>query len=354
MFFGCLALLFINGITCAEPDVETDPMTFNFQQEDLTKFWGYGNGVVTYGPDGATMNFDINNRNEKVVRIQSKKRYFQGHFSAIMKTADCSPQPNAGLNTGYFVFFNNQSDTNQNGLIDNSEIDFEFLCGDPSLVYISIYTDFEDRRVQYKTYRLVNIRTGTVVTSYRVENTTWTRIPTTDTFTPIPNFDPGLKFYEYGFDWLPTGVNFWMRDLDDPDTVLELWNYTAPAGIVLPSSPAYYLATLRQTTWAPPTNPTATEWPTFDPKVYIKEYKYIPYDPNTVTNNAILANEIQQVPANLDDLPKNTKTEEKLDMKKYMIIGVSVVIAAIGSVMIAKVIKRKDNISPKENRDIEL
>lgn len=278
-------LLWLQFSLSAEPDVITKPMTFRFNKEDRSKFFGNANGNVTYGRDGATMNFDINNRSVRVTRLQSRQRYFHGHYSAIMKTADCSSQPNTGLNTGYFVFFNNKTDTNQNGMIDNSEIDFEFLCGDPSLVYLSVYSDFENHDVLYKTNRLVNIRTGKIIQSYRVENKTWKRLPRTETFTPIADFNPGLKFYEYGFDWLPGGVNFWMRDLDDPGTILHLWNYSAPSGDWMPSSPSYYLATLRQTAWTPPTNRNATEWPTFHPQVHIKEFKYFPYSPKSNSNS---------------------------------------------------------------------
>lgn len=276
IFLVCILLAFC---TAAEGPVSTEPMVFDFKKQDNDMFFSYGNGNVDYGPEGATLNFDKENRDQNTVRVQSRKRYFRGHFSAILKTADCTEQPNAGLNTGYFVFFNNKSDINHNGINDNSEIDFEFLCADPTSIFITVYSDHDNTSVQYKTYRLVNIRTGKVDSYYRIENTTWIKIPTTDTFPAIPDFHPGKKFFEYGFDWFPNGVNFWMRDLDSPDTVLYLWNYTAPPGVWMPPSPTYYIYSTRHTTWTPATNKDANEWPTFDAKSYVKEFRYNPLSP---------------------------------------------------------------------------
>lgn len=266
------------------PPIDPGPMVDNFTVDKKDLFWAHGNGNFEYTEDGGIMSFNKSDHSDETSRIQSRKLYFHGHYSSIIKTADCSSQPNAGLNTGYFVFFNNKTDVSGNGLIDNSEIDFEFLCADPTSIYITVYSDFENSTVQYKVFRLVNITTGKVIQYYRVENSTWIKLPITDEFQAIPDFHPGKKFYEYGFDWRPRSVNFWMKDLER-NTTMYLWNYTAPDSYDMPILPTYYLYTVRHTTWTPITNRNATEWPTFDPKAYVKEFTYFPLEKDNEDND---------------------------------------------------------------------
>src|SRR5262245_13066862 len=55
--------------------------------------------------------------------LQSPTLYKYGTFEARMKTADCSSQPTTGIVSGFFTYVNDGTDTNGNGVADNSEID---------------------------------------------------------------------------------------------------------------------------------------------------------------------------------------------------------------------------------------
>src|SRR5258706_13594148 len=59
---------------------------------------------------------------------QSKVLYQYGSFSTRLKAANCSGQPLAGVVTGYFPYFDDGTDYDGDGIPDNSEIDFEWLC----------------------------------------------------------------------------------------------------------------------------------------------------------------------------------------------------------------------------------
>jgi hypothetical protein len=190
-------------------------------------------------------------------QIQSTALYTSGTFSTKLKTADCSAQPNAGVVTGFFTFFNDGTDLDRDGLDDNSEIDFEWLCAKPEEIYLTMWTDFEESTgAQERVLRYINLQTGVIrrqcffrrfgfqncedLTNAPNEN-----MPTT--ITPIDDYAPHQKFYEYGFTWSTSRVQWWVVDLSvQPPRTIILWDYRRPDRI--PTRAARYLTNIWHTT----------------------------------------------------------------------------------------------------------
>lgn len=74
--------------------------------------------------------------------VLTRNSFASGTFSARLRTVDCSGQADVGAVTGLFTFFRDGSDQNGDGLPDNSEIDFEWLCADSSFLFLGLWTDF--------------------------------------------------------------------------------------------------------------------------------------------------------------------------------------------------------------------
>jgi Glycosyl hydrolases family 16 len=205
--------------------------------------------------------------------ITSNTLYRYGSFGTRMRTADCSGQDHPGVVTGTFTYAPGHSDANDNGVSDNDEIDIEFLCAQPDVVYLSIWTDYsETGNSLRKISRAINLRTGKVLsTCYLVaygsaclpilpgENSP-TGVP------PIPGFNSATQFATYSFDWQPDHVTF--NAYDGSGRKLLLWDYRGPRSRI-PGQPSSLMQNVTHTKTWDPLNGPAHNQPTADTSAYI-------------------------------------------------------------------------------------
>ena len=199
------------------------------------------------------------------VEIASNNPGFRyGRFSTRMKTANCTGQKRAGVVTGVLTYSPDDSDANGNGLPDNHEIDIEVLCGQPEVVWMSLWTDYDEltdtpRRIS----RAVNLRAGTVI--YNCYLLTWLgrcepllpgeNSPTA--LTPVPGFNSATQFHSYTFDWQPNRVRFCLTDAQGRRILL--WDYEGPASRI-PQKPSMFLQNVWHTrTWNPFNGPSRNQ-----------------------------------------------------------------------------------------------
>src|SRR5690349_10670363 len=95
--------------------------------------------------------------------LQSTDVFTYGTYEARFKTADCSSQPNSGVITGFFTYLNDGTDQDGNGVKDNIEIDFEWLCAEPNVMWMTMWTDFQESPLAMKrVYRELDLSTGQI------------------------------------------------------------------------------------------------------------------------------------------------------------------------------------------------
>jgi hypothetical protein len=198
-----------------------------------------------------------------------------GTYWARVKTANCSNQPKAGVVTGVFTYFNDGSDSNGNGLPDNSEIDFEWLCARPEVIHLSIWTDYlESNPPQLRVvYRTINIKTGVILMECYREAfgqcqplSTAEKQPTS--ITPLPSYDSVNKYYEYGLIVEPNRVRFLMVD---NGVTYTWWDYRGPTARI-PKQPMHFMHNVWHTNdWYPIDDPNgeAVQKPTSPVNAYV-------------------------------------------------------------------------------------
>jgi beta-glucanase (GH16 family) len=145
-----------------------------------------------------------------------------------------------------------------------SEIDFEWLIADPSIIYIGTWTGPEGKLKRIG--RTINLAKGIIYnTGYR-EGHGGQNIPLTgmqnqpETIAPIDGYDASAKFYTYGFDWYPDRITWWLID-PASNKKLVLWDYKGSlTGI--PQHASYYRMNFWHTdAWSVQTNPLSLERP---------------------------------------------------------------------------------------------
>jgi len=221
------------------------------------------------------------------------QQYQFGAYWSRVKAGNCSNQPRAGVVTGIFTYYNDGQDRNGNGVVDNLEIDFEFLCASPYIVHLSIWTDYEDKPAgtEFKqVYRTINLRTGQIISQCYRERFGYCGVGSPDEnyelTTPeeasppsvqaIPGFDSSTEYYEYGILYEEARVAFILRNQGGQEYLL--WDYRNATRIPKVHTMHYLLNLWHTNNWWPedkdetyaerPTVPVwaSVDWSTFTPE----------------------------------------------------------------------------------------
>jgi beta-glucanase (GH16 family) len=74
--------------------------------------------------------------------ISTRQFFRYGTFRSRLEPARCTP--NEEVVSAMFLYAKDGRDTNQNGLSDVQELDFQILCGRPSFIVLTAWSDYED------------------------------------------------------------------------------------------------------------------------------------------------------------------------------------------------------------------
>ena len=217
--------------------------------------------------------------------ISTPKMTHFGTYSARIRVPDVKDvQPNIGVVVGYFTY----RFTRGYGL---SEIDFEWLIADPTLIYIGTWTsDPNNLGNLQRVGRTINLATGQILyTNYRSYHdgnrnhdfaSSDDAALTPRTIPAITGYDASKQFYVYGFDWYPNRLTWWIEHPDTGEKII-LWDYqgTTPNFSGIPQPPTTYLLNFWHTNdWSVDTNPRSKEAPKYPYFLEIDWMKYEPYD----------------------------------------------------------------------------
>ncbi len=195
-----------------------------------------------------------------------------GKYSARLKVPDVrSEQPNVGAVVGYFTY-------NMDDVLGLSEIDYEWLIADPSVIYVGTWTG--PRGALKRIGRTINLAKGTIYgTTYR-EGHQGTPHPLTglqnqpETIEAIDGYDASSRFHTYGFDWYPDHLRWWMLHPATSDTVV-LWDYRGSQQGIPQNESKYRLNFWHTNEWSVVTNPNSLEKPL---KPYELEADWMTYE----------------------------------------------------------------------------
>lgn len=170
--------------------------------------------------------------------IRTADPYGYGTFEARLRTGKASRR--TGLVSGFFTYFNDGTDHDLDGLIDNHEIDFEFLAAEPSCIYMTVWTEYEDGvgGEQFrKTTRKVDLKTGQVWQTPAGGEGSYDLVEEA----PLPwtarRFGASRAYAKYRFTWSAGSVEYAI-DLEDGVGWRTLWTLAGAADAIVPSIPA--------------------------------------------------------------------------------------------------------------------
>jgi hypothetical protein len=195
-----------------------------------------------------------------------------GTYSARLKVPDVrNNQPNTGAVVGYFTY-------HVDSAFGLSEIDFEWLIADPTIVYVGTWTGFNGKLKRIG--RTINLAKGVIYNTVYKEGHNGQSIPLTgvqnqpERISAIEGYDASSKFYTYGFDWYPDRLRWWIIDPRNGKKIV-LWDYRGSQVGIPPNRTKYRMNFWHTNNWAVETNSNAIERPLHP---YELEVDWMSYD----------------------------------------------------------------------------
>jgi hypothetical protein len=241
----------------------TSPEHFSYasggNQADFTRAFGVDSPTE---PGTSVMSFKIDPNDPagagRGPEIISNEFTHYGTYSARLRVPDVrGDQPNVGAVVGYFTY-------HMDSVFGLSEIDFEWLIADPSIIYVGTWTG--PSGALKRIGRTINLAEGTIYgTTYR-EGHQGARQPLAglqnqpETIKAIDGYDASSQFHTYGFDWYPDHLRWWMLHPVTSDTVI-LWDYRGSQRGIPQNESRYRLNFWHTSDWSVVTNPNSLEKP---------------------------------------------------------------------------------------------
>ncbi len=145
-----------------------------------------------------------------------------------------------GVVSAFFTYFNDGLDHDGDGIVDNHEIDFEFLAAESSVIYLTVWTAYQadaNGEVFRKVSRKLNLKTGQVWQTPPGSEGTYDLVETSPLGWKALRFKTASAYRTYRFEWQPTQVTFAI-DIEDGQGFRTLWDLTGTPGTVIPTHPA--------------------------------------------------------------------------------------------------------------------
>ncbi|HET9953686.1 MAG TPA: hypothetical protein VFQ61_04250 [Polyangiaceae bacterium] len=150
-------------------------------------------------------------------------------------------------------FYNDGADRNANGLRDDVEIDFQVLCGDPSLAYLTVFTDYEvspeGDELFRKLARVVDLATGRYYETPADDRDDFV-LAGTDPALRLDGWFAPNQFYELGFEWHAGILRFFVV-LDSDPTERTLWTLADSSHVPEPPVQVIYNLWHPDSLWFP-------------------------------------------------------------------------------------------------------
>ncbi|MCB9492636.1 MAG: glycoside hydrolase family 16 protein [Dehalococcoidia bacterium] len=171
-------------------------------------------------------------------QISSRATALYGAYEARMRSGRAARLD--GVISALFTYANDGGDWDGDGLIDNHEIDIELSNTERSVLYLTVWTEYDDSTGVERFHRIarrIDLATGEVWGTPVGGESDWDLVAYPSLPFADASFDHGAQYYTYGFDWEETSVAFWI-DLEDGEGPRALWTLNGNPGDEIPSLPS--------------------------------------------------------------------------------------------------------------------
>lgn len=151
-------------------------------------------------------------------QLATEQRFHFGTFRTRLSFGRCAPNEEAVM--AFLGFWNDGSDADGDGIVDDLEINVQVLCSDPSKLFLTVFTDYEEepaRRFR-KLSRLIDFASGELFDTPASDSESLELVPRDEALVIAAPFAADT-FQELGFTWRADSLHFFLR-VDGVDRTL--------------------------------------------------------------------------------------------------------------------------------------
>lgn len=233
---------------------------------------GDGRAVLLRLPGAAASDPATNAGTSFATEIDSVQFLRYGTLRSRVQFPTCAA--NEEVAAAMFWFYNDGQDRDGNGIVDNPEIDLHVLCGTPSFLVFTAWSDYQvandGTETFLRTTRAVDLATGDIYDGISDHQRAYVKTGQ-DTALIHPGFAPAAAFQEIGIDWRADRIRFFVL-LDGVE--VTLWVLTEARFV--PQVPLQFCFNLWHPTthWLPPSAPAL--YPAAESLMHIDWFGYWP------------------------------------------------------------------------------
>jgi hypothetical protein len=144
--------------------------------------------------------------------ISTRQFFRYGTFRSRLAPARCAASEE--VVSAMFLYAKDGRDTNQNGITDVQELDFQVLCGHPSFIVLTAWSDYEETgdggaATFRKRSHAVDTASGNLYDTTSPSAVDYQKTGNAPELV-LAGFPATGQFYELGIDWQPTRVRFFI------------------------------------------------------------------------------------------------------------------------------------------------
>lgn len=143
-------------------------------------------------------------------QLATRERFHFGTYRTRLSFGSCA----AGEDTvqAFLGYFNDGSDYDGDGIVDDLEIDLQVLCGSPRYLYLTVFTDDEEPPQGTRFRKLSHIVDFTTGDSFETPNSNSSAYLPSDSDPQLlaPNLLVPDALYELGFEWHEDSIRFFL------------------------------------------------------------------------------------------------------------------------------------------------
>jgi hypothetical protein len=207
---------------------------------------------------------------ELATEIGSKQFLRFGTLRTAVRFPTC--QPGEEVAAAVFWYYNDGADHDGNGIADNPEMDLHVLCGTPTMIVLTAWSDYQkspDGSRQFlRRSHAVDLASGDLYDAVSTSADGYAKSGSDPTLVR-PGFPAAGSFYEVGYEWQASAVRFFIVE---GGLELTLWTLTDAAFI--PQVPLQFRYNLwhPEVHWVP--GATAASYPGGDAVLEVDWFKY--------------------------------------------------------------------------------
>jgi hypothetical protein len=155
----------------------------------------------------------IDRADPNLATMISTRQFFRyGTFRARLEPARCTPSEE--VVSAMFLYAKDGRDSNQNGIADVQELDLQVLCGRPSFIVLTAWSDYEEAADGgaanfRKRSHAVDTATGDLYDTPSPSAVDYEKTGNAPELV-LAGFPASGAFYDLGIDWQPARVRFFI------------------------------------------------------------------------------------------------------------------------------------------------